>query len=91
VSLGAGALIGVEEQSKVAGAEISANTSNMGAFGGEFGLGVDIIVAHRFMLGAKASYFAVTDFPEPLAGKDNYSGLEFSVSFGFLFGRGFGG
>jgi hypothetical protein len=91
VLLGAGALIGVEEKSEVAGAHVSSSSSTMGAFGGELGLGVDIIVAHRFMLGAKASYFAVTDFPEPLAGKDNYSGLEFSVSFGFLFGRGFEG
>jgi hypothetical protein len=89
ISLGGGALVGVEEQSVVSGAHVNASTSTMGAFGGELGLGVDVLLAHRFMLGAKGAYFAVTDFPEPLAGKDNYSGFELSVSFGFLWGRGF--
>jgi hypothetical protein len=91
VSLGLGALIGSEEKTEIAGAQLSESALTMGAFGSELGLGVDFILARPLMLGARTSYILATDFPEPLAGKKNYSGLEFVVSVSWLFGRGFEG
>lgn len=62
-------------------------TRTMAAFGGYFGAGIDFQVSHRIMFGINGGYNAMTDFSEPVGGKDNYSGAEFGVSFGFLFGR----
>jgi hypothetical protein len=89
VSLGAGVLIGGEEKTEVSFGGVNTSNSTMGAFGVEPGLGIDFLIGHRFMLGVLGSYRLVTDFPEPLGGRENYSGLEFSVSLSFLFGRGF--
>ena len=91
LSLAAGVLIGAEETSEVAGAQVISEASTMGAFGVEFGGGVDFLLSHHLMLGSKAAYNLVTDFPEPLAGEVNNSGWELSVNVGWLFGRGFGG
>jgi hypothetical protein len=91
VSLGVGTLIGSEVKSEIAGGRVDESVTTMGAFGSSLGLGVDLIIAHRAMFGADIAYNLVTDFPEPLAAKRNYSGLEFSVNVSWLFGRGFGG
>jgi hypothetical protein len=91
VSVGLGALIGSEEKTEIVGAQLSESSLTMGAFGSELGLGVDFILARPLMLGAKTSYLLATDFPEPLAGRRNYSGLEFAVNISWLFGRGFEG
>lgn len=90
-SLGVGVLVGSEERTEIQGAEVSASSSTMGAFGSELGAGVDFILARRLMLGAKVSYILSTDFPEPIAGKQNYSSLVFAVNINWLFGRGFEG
>jgi hypothetical protein len=57
------------------------------SFGGYFGAGIDFQVSRRFMFGINAGYTAMSDFEEPVGGKTNYSGAEFGVSFGILFGR----
>jgi hypothetical protein len=75
----------------VSGAQVSADNKTQGAFGADFGLGVDFLIAHRFMLGTEVSYNLVTDFSEPIGGKKNYSGMEYSVSISWLFGQGFEG
>jgi hypothetical protein len=91
VSLGVSVLIGSEEETEQNVGGVSTTSSTMGAFGVQPGLGIDFLIAHRFMLGAKASYHFLTDFPEPLAGEKNYSGFELGVSVSWLFGRGFEG
>jgi len=83
--------MGSEDTNQVVGAQVSNDSSTMGAFGVEFGAGVDFLIARHFMLGSKAAYNMVTDFPEPLAGEKNYSSWEFAVNVSWLFGRGFGG
>jgi hypothetical protein len=60
----------------------------MGAFAGQLGGGVDIQLGRHFMLDTKAVYNLASDFREPLGGRKNYSGFEFSVGLNFLFGKG---
>jgi len=58
------------------------------AVGAHMGLGIDIISGHKIMLGASSGYNFTTDFSRSLGGRDNYSGLEFALSFSVLFGKG---
>jgi hypothetical protein len=88
--VGVGALLASDETSEVVAAQVSQGSKKHGAFGGELGLGVDFILAHRLMLGTKLSYNLLTDFSEPFAGRKNFSSLELCVSVGYLFGRAFG-
>jgi len=91
VALGAGALIATDSRSGVVNGAVSNESKTMGAFGVTPGVGVDFVISRRIALGAKMAYSFVTDFDEPFAGKDNYSGWEFGVSVGWLWGQGFGG
>ena len=59
-------------------------TSN--AFGGQVAAGFDMRVSRRFMAGARVAYNAMADFDEPLAGRSNYNGGEFSLAIGWVFG-----
>lgn len=89
VSLEAGALLGSEDKTEVgASTGVATSSTSLGAYGVEFGLGVDFLLGRRLMLGAKASYNLVTDFPEPFAGRKNYSSTEFGVNISWLFGKG---
>jgi len=90
-SLAVGALLASTDKSEIVGAQVAYTAQQLGAFGAEIGLGVDFILAHRLMLGSKLSYNLVTDFPEPFAGRKNYSSMEFGVSIGWLFGKSFHG
>jgi len=56
--------------------------------GGLVGAGVDVHLARSFTFGFNGGYNWMADFGEPLAGRDNYSGFDFGVSVGWLFGRG---
>jgi hypothetical protein len=91
LSCAVGALIGFDTHSFVGGGEVSSNNTTMGAFGVTPGLGVDFVISRRIALGARMGYNFVTDFDEPLAGKTNYSGWEFTLSVGWLWGKGFAG
>jgi len=88
LSLGVGTYIGSVTESTV-GSQITANVGTMGAVVGQAGGGLDIQVSRHFMIGTKMAYNIASDFDEPLAGKRNYSGFEFSVGMNFLFGRGY--
>ncbi len=89
LSLGLEALVASVDRTSTGVGGVSTEARSLGAFGVVMGGGVDFLVRHRLMLGADVNYGAVTDFPEPFAGRKNYSGLEASVSFSWLFGKGF--
>ena len=55
-------------------------------FGTQIGGGVDFMFGNRMMLGVSGSYNLYGDFKEYLGERDNYSGAEIGVSFGYLFG-----
>ncbi len=53
------------------------------------GIGADFMLGRRFMIGTMVGYDLLTDFPEPFAGRKNYSSFEASINLSWLFGRGF--
>ena len=58
----------------------------MRSVGGQIGAGIDMQISRRVMLGARAGYNLMADFEEPLGGRDNYSGAEFSLGLSWLIG-----
>jgi uncharacterized caspase-like protein len=91
ILVGLGSLVGGKSTTETGINGVHVVNTTLGAFGAELGGGVDFMLGRRFMLGTKLSYNLLTDFPEPLAGKTNYSGASFGVSMSWLFGRGFEG
>ncbi len=60
----------------------------MRSVGGQIGAGIDLQINRHVMLGARGGYNLMADFEEPLGGRDNYSGAEFSLGLSWLFGGG---
>jgi len=56
--------------------------------GGHVGGGIDFHLGRPFAIGIVGGYNWMAPFSRPIAGRDNYSGGEFGVSIGFLFGKG---
>lgn len=73
--------------SGIEGVETGAET--LGAFGVVLGTGADVMLGRHALLGTKVAYAALTDFPEPLAGRSNYSSFEATINVCWLFGKGF--
>ncbi|MGB2697509.1 MAG: outer membrane beta-barrel protein [Candidatus Zixiibacteriota bacterium] len=55
------------------------------ALGSRLGVGVDLLLSKWFTLGVGASYYLVSDFEKSIGSEKNYSGPEFSLSFGVVF------
>ena len=81
----------------IGGASGAGLTSEGGAFAGErtrasvgglLGAGVDFHLGRHWSLGVEADYQWMADFSEPVGARDNYSGFQFGVNIGWLFGRG---
>jgi hypothetical protein len=81
----------------VIGASSGAGTSVDGAFagartrasvGGTVGAGVDFHLGRHFTLGVEGGYQWMADFSDPIGARDNYSGFQFGVNIGWLFGKG---
>jgi hypothetical protein len=76
-----GTIIGTE-----AGVDILyAGTHTENAFGVNAGFGADIILGSLVKLHADIGYNLYSDFKEPIGGRNNYSGAEFSFGIGFMF------
>jgi hypothetical protein len=56
--------------------------------GGHVGGGVDFHVGRPFAFGVNVGYNWMASFSRPVGPRDNYSGAEFGVGFGFLWGKG---
>jgi len=84
---GIGPYIANENYNEV-GTEISNRSHTMTAFGCNLGIGTDIFTGGRFVFSAQAGYNLAGDFPEPVAGRKNFSGFELNIGFGILLGGG---
>ncbi len=76
-----------------AGSFIGNGTVSNGEFaavtaGGLIGGGVDFHMGRPFSIGITAGYNWMSDFSRPIGSRDNYSGAEIGITFGFLFGKG---
>ena len=58
------------------------------ALGSRLGVGIDVSLSKIFTLGVGAGYLFVTDFDNRIGSEKNYSGPEFSLSLGMVFGKG---
>jgi outer membrane protein W len=84
---GVGPFMGDQSETRV-GLVVATEQRSEVAFGGKLALGIDFPVSRHFMAGVTAGYNFMTDFDEPIGGSDNYSGPEFLIGFGYLFGSG---
>ena len=70
------------------GTQVVVETGVETAFGGRLGGGTDVLLGRHFMVNASAGYNLVSDFSEPVGGRDNYSGFEMRVGVSWSFGWG---
>lgn len=56
--------------------------------GGHAGVGLDIQLHRDIMLGLRGGYNFMSDFSQPLAGRNNFSGAEIGVEISWVFGKG---
>jgi len=87
-AVGVGPVIG--EQS---GSSLSRDGSFYGerlaaTIGGFLGAGVDVHLTRHFSIGMTGGFNWMADLPHPIAGRDNWSGWELSLGFGWVFGKG---
>ena len=75
-----------DQDDVVVGTIVAVSSRSAHAFGGRLGVGVDFGLGRHFLLGVATKYHLMTDFGQPIAGRRNYSGPEFSGSIGFVFG-----
>jgi outer membrane protein W len=77
-----GSFLGFEASNSV----FSQSAHSESALGARVGAGVDFLVASWLKIGASVGYNAMTDFRTPVGARSNYSGPDFSLGLGFLFG-----
>jgi hypothetical protein len=85
VSFYAGPYIGVYNRSEVQNTSVVEETTVQTAFGCRTGAGFSVLIGSIFKLGVDFGYNFIGDFDNPIAAKDNYSGPDYSMLFGFVF------
>jgi caspase domain-containing protein len=88
VAFGLGPVFGDSSGSFVGGGTVLTGVHTQATAGGHVGAGVDFHLARSFAVGVSGGYNWMMDFSRPVGPRDNYSGPEFGVSLGWLFGRG---
>jgi hypothetical protein len=88
LTLSLGPVIGSDNGASVSPQGVFAGDRTEVTVGGQVGVGVDFHLNRRISLGLGAVYDWMADFPDPVGGRDNYSGFRLAVSFGWLFGGG---
>lgn len=71
-----------------AGASTGTESYSETALGSRVGLGTDLALSRRFMLGLAVGYRLVSDFERRIGSEENHSSPEFSLSLGIAVGRG---
>lgn len=85
LTFGVGPYVGSESSSQV-GTIVVAESHTEQAVGGFAGIGVDVLLGRRFLLGTLAGFHGMSDFSDPIDGRKNYSAAAFSLNFSYLFG-----
>ncbi len=81
-----GPYVGWQSRDRV-GLGITTEYRSETAVGAYAGAGIDWFVSHLFKIGLNGGYHFVTDFDRPIGAEENYSGAEFSLTVGFIFGK----
>jgi outer membrane protein W len=82
VAAAVGSFLGFEASNTL----FSQSAHSESAFGGRAGVGVDFFAASWLKLDVNLGYNAMTDFRTPVGARSNYSGPDFSIGFGYVFG-----
>lgn len=85
ISLYAGPYIGVYTKSEVGIASVTEETVVETVIGARLGGGLDFLVGSFFKLGFNAGYHFIGDYSQPIGSETNYSGPDYSLTFGFIF------
>jgi len=85
---GVGPVIGEQSGSSISRAGIFSGSRTSATIGGFLGGGVDVHVSRHLSIGLTGGFNWMADLPEPIGGRDNYSGFELSLGFGWVFGKG---
>lgn len=85
ISLAAGPIVAYEGRTE-AGTTVIAESRSEVAFGLRPGLGFDVPVSRTVLVGMGAGMNLMTDFDNPVNGRTNYSGGEFQMRIGWMFG-----
>jgi len=88
VAVSAGPVFGSTAGSFLGGGAVVTGMRTQVTAGGHAGAAVDVHVARWLSIGMNAGYNWMIDFAQPVGTRDNYSGPELGISFGWLFGRG---
>jgi outer membrane protein W len=80
-----GPYVGIYTLNLVATSTVKSESIVETAFGARLGAGLDFLIGDVFKLGVGIAYHFITDFSRPIGGETNYSGPEYSVSFGIVF------
>jgi hypothetical protein len=54
--------------------------------GGRIGGGVDLVLSNFFLAGVRGSYLVMSDFSQPVSGRNNFNGLEFQLVLTIVWG-----
>lgn len=79
------ASIGMYVGSEAKNTTLSQQVHSENSIGGRLGLGSDFLVSNHFILGANLGYNLMADFSNPVAGKKNFNGLDFSFQLDYVF------
>ena len=85
ISVYAGPYIGVYSKSEVGVASVTEETIVETVIGAKLGAGLDFLIGSHFKLGVSGGYHFVGDYSQPIGSETNYSGPEYSLTFGFVF------
>jgi len=76
-----GMYIGSEAKNTMISQEVSSET----AAGLRAGIGCDFLIGNHFILGAEAGYNVMANFTDPIGGKNNFNGADFSLEVSYVF------
>jgi len=88
VALGLGPVIGESVGTFSGRGARATGVNDQATIGGHVGGGVDFHLARWFSVGVTGGYNWMADFSTPVGAHSNYSGAEFGMTFGWLFGKG---
>jgi Caspase domain len=88
VAVGVGPVIGSSVGTFSGRSSRATGVNDQATIGGHVGGGVDFHLARWFSVGVTGGYNWMADFSTPVGAHSNYSGAEFGVTFGWLFGKG---
>lgn len=88
LAVGFGPVIGGSSGAGVTSDGAFAGSRSRASVGGTLGAGVDFHLGRHWSVGVEGGYLWMADFSDRIGVRDNYSGFQFGLNVGWLFGKG---